>query len=896
MSWNPDILLTLDYSTLSVFKGDRIPPTAIAGPNPTDTFSLTAPPSPALAPVVLQVTAGGAGLQVFDAPLGTQRVDVVLYGRETYRPAADPADIQAGEFVFNSLTLQITLLPRTTLTAGRSLLVQAVDPGAVLTSYLLTAADALPDIFYKYNVTGALAWSCGWEESPSGQFELITDWATADALENELIPQETELEIYGVGFQVASLTITKRSPLENPNLEARVTVSLRGKWESYLEEQVVLDSPNGAAGGPRTIRGNTTVQAIAAKVGAVATLSSNTIKAPTKAGEEEILSLQDVFEGNLRHNGCFARYSSAGGIEAVPLDAVTTHQIAYTDLYNQALEIQINANPRAFDYQNGRLEWGESAVNSTFGEDTQGNRAELLAARWRQKFADKRIEPVGSPDPTAPPADLVNACDASMVFDSGGPTKELTITYTENGAIVAQEYVKFGIVAVACDDLYVRNVVSGKVVWSLANVSPGQLWQVVEQWKASYSYDQNGYLTAVNCTGQRLVRLKSESGAESCEAYDAWAKASTTPDATTGLSKKDKARRQLDFYRFEWRPIVEQAAYVTNKFRDRYSDIPPPPTEEAEIFLPEFNPDGTRANPIVLSSYGPVTTTREDVDGEPWLRVKYQTPVPGWVDPRFCTAEESKKGCFLSAPDPESTSKKPLPDLTTGEDKEVEIRRYVPDFRNQDRRGSYVAESYIEYSRLQTQKDASFARSARETSEQQSKGRPSEHTRKEKLYEKIDPTEGEPDPDEWEYIISTTEVDDDRLIGETASYPYASTFDQAITGLQTDLEINNTRDTKNTAIDLKHSLTIREGDLINLEGHGEWRVLGYSKSLAILAPGVIQPGTMNLELGKRIGGVQVAVTKRLKPTPPDDADEALSVQSVGLEGGTLFQGVTRGNR
>lgn len=880
-------MLTLNAAALSPYAGNSVPYSAIATDTPApgaDTFKLSAPAGGSVQPVILQVTGGGAELQTFNAPLGTQRVDRVTYGSETFTAAANPSNLQPGEYVFNSLSLELTIYPTSPLIAGRSLLVQSVDPAAVLTEYLLAADYALPDIFYRYPVVGVLTWSCGWEEHPSGEFELITDWATADALEDELIPQVTELEIYGVGFQVADLTIIKTSPLENPNLEARVNVQLRGKWESYLEEKVVLDAPNGTAGGARTIRGNTTVQAIAAKVGAVATLPPNRIKAPIKPGEAEDVTLQDVFEGNLRHNGCFARYSSAGAIEAVKLEAVATHQVAYTDLFNQKLEIRSSANPRAFDFKNGRLEWGERATRKIEGEDTQGNREELLTPQWRLKRPDRRIEPVGSPRPDIPPADLVNAIDTSLIFDGGGPIKERTITHTENGAITKQTYEKWGVVAIACYDLYYR-VSTGW--YKIQPLNPAAFWQKVEEWEANYFYDHStGYLTGGECHGSRLLRLKSESKNESCGAYDEWFKAN---DQT-----RPKKRKQLDFYEFSVRPLYEESAYKLDKFRNHYRDMPPRPTEEAEIFFPEFNADGTRSNVFVGSAYD-VKVSREEKDGEPWIRIKYRVPVPGWVDPRFCAEEVNKRSCFMSAPDPDSSLLEPRPDLVAGEYRDLDRRLNVPDFRYQDRSGSYIAENFIEYTRLQTQKDVGFARAAKETVEEQQKGRPNEHTKKEKIYEKVDPTEDEPDPDEWEWVISTAAVEDDRIVGDTASYPYASTYQEAMTGLVTDLEINNTRDTKLTAVELHHALMTREGDLLNLEGHGAWRVLSYRKSLAILAPGVIQPGRMQLDLGKRISGTAIAVTKRLKPKPPPEDSDSLDGEP--LDGGNLLAGYPgRGNR
>lgn len=884
-------MLILNAADLSPYAGDSVPYSAIASSittTPIDTFILGQPESPSVQPVILQVTGGGSGVQTFNAPLGTQRVDTVSYGTESFSAAVDPSDPQPGEFVFNSLTLQLTLNPSIPLTPGRSLLVQTVDPSAVLTEYLLTANDSLPDIFYKYNITGALAWSCGWEENPKGAFELITDWATADALEAELIPKVTQLEIFGIGFQVDSLTITKRSPLQNPNLEARVNVQLRGKWEDYLEEQVVLDSLNGTSSGSRTIRGNTTVQAIAAKVGAVATLPSNRIEAPRKSGEEEIVSLQEVFEGNLRHNGCFARYSSAGAIEAVKLDAVQIHNVSYNDLYNTELEIQINASPRALDFKNGRLEWGERVqLASTFAEDTQGNGAESLVVRWRQKPVDRQVIPTGSSDIDSPPGNIKDLIDASFVFDNGGPVKEQTITTTENGAIVRQEYVKKGFAAVAHLHLYNRSTDSnGKTIWTPRSPSLiPTFWQTVETWAADYLYSPDGWLMEIVLTGWRLLRLQSESSNESLEAWVQWNKA-------TDPTKQAKALIKLQSYEYNTVPVIERTVYQTRLLRQHYNDIAPQPTEENEYLVPEINEDGT-LNAARFSGSLETTVEREEVNGKPYLRIRQKVPVPGWADPRFCTQEISKKSAFLSRKNPDSTDKKPLPDLTSGEDKELEKMLFVPDYRYQDRTGTYAGETYLTYERLQTQKEAGFARTARETNEAQEKGRPGEHTRKEEFYEKIDPTEGDRPVDEYEYIISTTDYEDDRIVGETASYPYASTFEQAMVGLQTDLEINNTRDTKNTSAELRHALAMQEGDLVNLEGHGQWRVLNYSKSLAILAPGVFQPGRMSLDLGYRIKAPAIALTKRLKPQPTTETTSSSTgeISSPGY----LIQGVQRGN-
>lgn len=875
-------MLTLDAAALSPYVGDTVPYSAIVGANPVDTFPLGYGDSPVATPTTLTIAADTTQPVTFTLPVGTLRVDSVTYGDQTYTAATAPPP-QPGEFLFNSLTGQITIAPLTSFTAGLSLLIHTVDPNAVLVEYLLTTTQTLPDIFFKYEIKGAIAWSCDWEGQPSGTFELLCDWATADALENELIPKVTFLDIFGIGFQVNTLTIVKRSPLEAPNLEATVTVQLRSKWEAYLEESVVLDVANGSTGGGRTIRGDTTVQAIAAKVGAVTVLPANRIQAPRKAGEEEVVSLQEVFEGNLRHNGCFGRYSSADAIEAVRLDAVQVHNIAYADLYNTELEIQVNANPRALDFKNGRLEWGERvSLSSTFLEDTQGNSATELGIYWRQKPVSRQVTVTGSDTLNTPPTNIKDLIDPSFVFDNGGPVKEQTITSTENGAIVYQVYTKKGFVAVAHLDLYTR---SGNT-WSPRSASIiSALWRTIEYWVAAYAYDNDtGYLGAITITGWRLVRLQNESNNESLDAAVAHEKASAGSDP----AKQAKALAKLQAYEFQAVPLTDNTRFAIQKFRQNYGDIPPQPTEEQELLVPEFNVDGS-LNPIRFTG-NETTLAREEINGIPYLRIKQQIPVPGYADPCFAVAEVSKKMCFLSRYNPDSTAKKPLPNLTTGEDKELERRVYVGDYRNQDRSGSFEGESYLQYERLQSQKDASFARTARETTEEQQKGRPGEHTRKEMFYEKVDPTAGEKSGDEFEYVISTTEVDDDRIVGETASYPYASTFDQAIVGLQTDLEITNTRDTKTTSIELRHALALREGDIINLEGHGQWRVLSYSKSLAIMAPGVIQPGRMGVELGRVVTAPPIAVTKKLIPKPPEDDSD-----TQPIEPGALTTGIIRGN-
>jgi hypothetical protein len=860
-------------------------------PQPAATIALGLPSAAVMAGAI--AVAGGNQVQTVSVEANS-RIERINYGGEIYTLAQDPNSLQPGEYSYNSATGAIQIRPRSQFVSGHSLRVEISNPASVLVEYELSAAAGLPDIFQRYNLTGAVAWGCDWEGQPQGQFELICDWATADELEQQLIPLKTSLTLFGIGFEVAGLQITKRSPLECPQLEARVTVSLRGQWERYLEERVMLDTatPSGQQpSGGRTIRGDTTIQQIAAKVGAVAIAPANRIEAPRQAGQGQEVTLQEAFEGNLRHNRSFARYSNPSQIEAVRLDGVKTHTVPYSELYNTALEISINAYPRALEIKNGRLEWGSAApLASNFLEDTQGAAQQNLPLQWRVLPPARLITITGSID-MDPPVDVVDLVDSSFVFDNGGPTRERSLVWTENGATMREQLIKKGFAAVAHSELYNRSVDgNGRPNWTprSAAILPS-LWKTIEQLETEYLYDsQTGYLLEIVTRGWRLGRLQSESSNESLQAWDDWNK-------TGDQEKKNKKLILLNSYDYYPIPVYERTVYYARPYRAHYWDIPPRPTEEYLQLVPEFDEQGN-LNPLRIATVGqPREVTRQEINGKSYLEIPIQVPVPGWTEPQFCLTELNQRSCFLSRPHPESTPKDPKPDLATGEDRRQEKYIYVGNFRDRPRQsGAYqIAETYQEYEHLQTQKDGGFKRAAREVTGSQNAGRPGEHTRKETIYEKIDPSDtGEGQP-VYEWVINTVAGEDDRIIGDTASYPYARNFQEAIAGLETDLEITNTRDTKTVSVEVPYA-PIQEGDLIQLEGHGLWRVLNYSKAIAILAPGVLQPQRMTLDLGKVITAPAIAVERRLVPQEGEQQTENLN--PLAMAANPLLGVASRGNR
>jgi hypothetical protein len=843
----------------------------------------------------------------FNAGDTIQRIEEIEQGGVIYRLATDPDNPLPGEFIYDSVTGAVRVISDEPLPPALPLIVRSAESTIMLPDDLITNLAQLPNIFEQYELTGEINWSSDWEGHPTGSFDLVCDWAIADALESALKPKVTPVQIFGVGFQVDALSCVKQSPLTTPELTATVSVSLRGKWESLLEESVVLDASGGGANaygtfgvggsgstggsakpsGSRTIRGDTSVQAIAAILNVPIQFAYTSIPAPKQSGSESIFSLAQAIEDNLRHNGCFGDYSRADKVRSRGLNSTPIHIVSYFDLINEELEIGINASPRAFDYENSPLEWGQVEGITTSGEDTQGNPKQNPKPAWKLKREKKEVITTGSPTLDLPSeVSGQNKSGVTFAFDNGGPTRQQKTVTTVDGLVLRETSIKKGFTPVACDDLYSYNTNDNK--WVETGGLTGT-WQTIEELETTYTYDEStGYLTNILTVGTRKLRLKKEGNNESLAAHKTWNNAAA--DA------KAKALTELSFYRYQDAPVREETVFSLRRLRDRYRDIPPPPTEDWVIKEPKFLPDG-RLNPAATFPVTPGGSIVEVVEGGAiYVVMNAKVPIPGYTDPHYCDLEVSKKFCLISAPDPDSTEKNPLPHLSAGEDKDVEKAIYIPEpgedivvlsggaLTGGD---SSNTETFITHEKISTRKDAGFSRSALDITQEMVKGRPGEHTRRVRQFEKLDPKKDQDDksalPNEFDYRMSTIPPDDIRLVGSSQNYPYAKSLAQALVGAAVDFEINNTRNTKTTKIEVSWKLGagIEAGDRINLEGHGLWRVLSYAKGLEIVAPGLVQPKTVELNLGKIPSGVAIDIVTLPKEQQGTQSGSVSTTTSTG---------------
>lgn len=846
---------------------------------------------------------GGSATFTVGATVGN--ILEVVHDNQSFTLAVNPTSPQPKEFTFNTSTGVVQVYG--TFAANPRFLVLSLS-SAIAVSPFYTSLAQLPDIFQRYELIGEVQFNTSFEGHPSAQFEVICSWAEAEALKVELQPGKRKtLTLFGIGFEVQDLSISKRSLLKDPSKTAVVSVSLTGMWETYLDQRVILDAPQDAVTeGARTIRGDTTVQAIAQKVGARVVLPPNTIYAPRQANQEQTISLGEAFTGHLRMHGLFAVYCNPAEISNREWDSTPIHNIMYSDLVSEELEISVQAYPRSLDYENSPLDWGNALGDKTAtGEDTAADQ-QNAPPQWRLKPPKRERVTTGSATLNQPIGAVEAKSVLSLNFDSGGPIREQRTVTTEAGVPISQTTERWGFAGTSHQHVYVYNLV--RKVWEVGNFA-SLPWRQIEKTSTTYSYDEKGYLSEINTTGWRLARLRSESSNEGCQAYSAWLNASdafrTDADGRTLPSAKTVKFKLLKTYEFQSIPVLEKTQYQTALLRSHYNDIPSRPTEDYTYEEPKFLPDGRINNPYATGS----DTSIEEFskNGAPYYRIKTKVPVPGWADPRYSLAELVVKSAYLSMPNPESTEKQPLPDFQTGELKEVEERIFVPDYRDRPRPSSQSipgvvvtstveeAETFIVSSKLTNQLESSFARSAKDNTQTQNKGRPSEHTRKVPQYEKIDPrTETDPrdnkDPnkEDFEYRVTTRSPSDPlyqgdtRLVGESISFPYAASFEQAMKALETELAIANTSGTETLSIVVLPTvgMGIRDGDRVNLEDHGIWRVLSTAKKIEVVAPGICRLGDVQFQLGREIA-VPVIQTQKL---PLKTQGETVEQDTSNLDG------------
>ncbi|MBW4469287.1 MAG: hypothetical protein KME45_03385 [Stenomitos rutilans HA7619-LM2] len=211
-------------------------------------------------------------------------------------------------------------------------------------------------------------------------------------------------------------------------------------------------------------------------------------------------------------------------------------------------------------------------------------------------------------NPSIPPPEIKELRESGLAFDNGGITKEQSFITAISNTELARTKVKWGF-AFALSDVYAIASVSGQGTQAIYNsaINPAAFWIPIESTTTTFTYNQYGYLTGITETGTRTCRLKQEQNGETLEL----AKSRLTASGAVA----DALTAQIAAYKFNIiAPTEKNTTYELARMDTLFSDTP------IDVEVPSY----------------------------------------------FCLTETTTERSETTAPDPASTTSKPLPPITTG--------------------------------------------------------------------------------------------------------------------------------------------------------------------------------------------------------------------------------------
>jgi hypothetical protein len=808
--------------------------------------------------------------------LGVVPQQVTIAG-VTYIQTPNPTP-QPGEFaVLPTGEISVAVTPG--VMAGELVIGSGAETVETDFSYL---PPPYPAIFSQIPMQGSFSWTDSFEGHPSGSFNFVTWVGMRDAVIT-LLCEGAEFTAFGIGFRVSSLSFTESSGGIH---EIAVQVGLGGKHENYdfdiplkggssltiqtqspaleLDPYCAGKLPGG--GQKKATAGYTSVQELASRIGDG--FIGPYMQVPIAAEGNESGNFMNFAQQQVRMFGGFLDYSHPGAVEVRNLAGVGGHYLEPSQIKSE-ISTSVTGRRRrvlsvgetfvhpdltpveSFPYPypvdtTPSIPFSESTaiypwvtsydpkqkLEGKFSEspedvdkeDTSAN-SEYQQPRWKAHVPVRKVIPKPADDPSIAPAGTGPLKDISLVFDSGGTTKEQEIEITEDDQPVESSFLKYGYVfygeSMFTDGGILVGATGSDAETDNTGASSG-CWQLIMKWKKKHYWDidgsfsvsrDTGYYLGWDLVGSMLSRYKSES----------------TSLETIKLDPQDEIEGEiLQCHRFGWHPMVGAERYYLEAKRDYYNDMPPRPVETYKVCLP----NGT-------SQYAQV----ED---------------PSWVEEFFVVRKITRESSFTARLDPENDPPDdPRQPLTTGQDSYHEewvtvlpsVNTKTDNFNiplptlqpGQPRLDEQ--DSYIVTQRNYSSGDAQFANSFAMSTGEKNYGRPPTHLRR-TLWDKVEPEgangssdkSGAATTNRLEYYVSSGINPDAKVEGGSLSYPFATTLSQALTAAQTDLTIQNITGGTKDSFSIEFNMTMRAGDLVTYTANNtvrRRRLLSISREVLI---------------------------------------------------------------
>jgi hypothetical protein len=421
-------------------------------------------------------------------------------GTRLYTLARDPENPQPGELVWspNAAQGQIRLL----LYPNHQPIVGSVAVGAILAPQYPDIAIPtneltlpVPAFFRRWTVQGQVQLQRSFEEQPSGSLEFLT-LASNEAEVRSKLRVYSKLELYGIGFSVASLDIERLPRAVYPEGWINVRVALTGYYEQELRRSILAKGTGCQS----------TLSELAQRAGVSYVGDPIALNQP-RMPSNVTTTLESELRSRVRSVQGFEFYSGKS-LEVRSWGQTRIHRLSLADVISP-ISIQIGGTGEPFrdirltqEFRNARFQ---------LDQDQERERQSRNVSIW----ITDGDEAIASP-PYEFTTGQLDLKTGGHCFDNGGETKETTRTLYQNGVIRKVVRTKWGFVYTSDETYRIGGFGSNRRAY-YAYFPPQLFWQIVETSTETYLYDKDGYLISVKTTGRKLSRFKQESGSEVIE-------------------------------------------------------------------------------------------------------------------------------------------------------------------------------------------------------------------------------------------------------------------------------------------------------------------------------------------------------------------------------------------
>lgn len=817
--------------------------------------------------------------------------DIEIYGRK-YKKTVE-ANLEEGMFRLDPITneLKIYLRKRNNYSTSTPVKINgtkkklSTNEVPNVNEQTLISNNLIPNFIKDYNLTGGISISRGFQDHPQCSFSLLADSTSINEVELLFNAHKytslfsKKFVFYGIPFRIRNFSRTELKASECPNGEYKVNVNFEG-WYRYLIDKSVTIRP-GSNLDPNnppftecninsnnkpvntTIGSNTDVNKIrislgelASRVGVNYTGTQYFFEVDKNTPNDAVTTLSSELNKLLPSNSEYAIYSQVNGVTTIKWNSVSNFNIDESDVLS---ECPVNYNAEKVTYAPGTLSWKDNNRDNTTDttEDTYNNKA----PEFEYKPPEVTTVVTGDPNPTEPPANVKIIQTLDMNYDQSGEKKIQIITVYEGTTVIKETTKTYGL-AYNANQIYSN----GKLYGNAASY-----WVLVEEVITNHLYDKDtGYYLGNNVTGKKLVRFLQETDELETVSF------ATSTDAVEVA--------KFAAMKFRYIPITGHTRFLLRQHKDYYKD---------QAFK----------HPYIIypwcTNAGKLT----------YLSIKD----PTYADDMFVGREETYKHCFASIPNPENLSNPEIkqPPLTTGEifynsvvtkicasksvyeggTSSIIVDEIIgKDFDNPEER-------YITYTKQYSAQDANFRNSLEDAKSETISGRPGVAQRKPSDYVAV--TDDALDPlqlnslsggsivttklretkvnknsttnNDLQYIVYTAPYTSTDPVTSSYSFEAATSFNQALEALKTQLSIQKTQQEATLNITTLFNIYLVEGYRFTfnyLNNIYKCRILSINHSLNIEGVNefneLIVTGTTSLQLGiEEVGNINY-YTKRIK--------------------------------